>query len=121
MDELDEEVRRFILSAIDTVPHMEALLILHRDPVRCWTAEEMAERLYLDDGTTREILEELKQRGLALDGPHGYGAAAGHRPIVGRLEEAHRRQLRAVTRLIHGRAPRSVLEFARAFRFGGKR
>lgn len=43
--EISPEVRRFVLTSIPSVPHMEALMLLRSTTPAQWSARELAQRL----------------------------------------------------------------------------
>ena len=47
--QIPEDLRRFILNSIPSVPHLEALLLLRHDPQNTWNAPVIAQRLYIDE------------------------------------------------------------------------
>ena len=51
-------VDRFIMEAIDTVPHLEALLLLWRNQ-KPWSAADMVKALYLSDAKPTPMKEAL--------------------------------------------------------------
>lgn len=112
------EVRRFLLAVIPSVPHLEALLLLHGQP-QAWPAAELARRLYLDEVRAHEILCDLAEGGLvARDGNCGrYAPAdAGVAATVDAVALAYGRHVVAVTQLIHSTSDRKAQRFADAFR-----
>jgi len=118
--DLPDDVLRFIADRIDTVPHLEALLLLWEDPGRRWTAEEIAARVYVPREAAAKILENLARQGMAaMKGPAGGYVyepgwdASGE--SMERVADSYRRQLVQVASLIHSKASRGVREFARAF------
>jgi hypothetical protein len=75
-DSLPEDVQRFILLGIPSVPYLEALLLLHGDPARAWACQEVARRLYLTDKAAQVVLAELAAAGVTqLVADSGDGAA----------------------------------------------
>ena len=117
--DIPEDVRSFIERRIDTVPHLEALLLMSGDPLRSWTVEEIAARVYVPPEQSKAVLIDLSRHGLVRKARAGYvyDSASSDAPLVSNLELAYRRQLVAVTRFIHSRASPAVREFARAFKF----
>jgi hypothetical protein len=119
LNEVPEPVRRFIVEAIDSVPELEALLLLraHRD--RAWSPEAAGARLYVSLPVATHVLTALAGRGLLVADDEGFRYAPS-RPeletVVGDLAAAYSSQLIAVTRLIHAKPAPSVLQFADAFR-----
>jgi hypothetical protein len=120
-EELDGEVLRFIDQYIDTVPHLEALLLLWQDAGTQWSIEQLAARIYVSPGVAKGILEDLLRHGMvrASGTPALYGCDAewdARRQLLRRVAETYSRHLRRVATLIHSKGPRSVRDFARAFR-----
>jgi hypothetical protein len=119
MREVAEHVRRFIVETVDSVPELEALLLLraHRD--RPWSAAEAGARLYVSVTVAAHVLATLASRGVLVAEGSGYRYAPA-RPeldaVIADLASAYASQLIAVTRLIHGKPAPSVLQFADAFR-----
>jgi hypothetical protein len=113
-------VDEFVQRELDSVPHLEALLLLwtNRKP---WTVEEMGAALYVNDGVSRDILQNLTRRNFAARGDHDtytYLSASPERDnLVAALETEYRRNLIRITRMIHAKASPGVREFADAFRF----
>lgn len=121
----DSEVDRFILEMIDSVPHLEALLLVWASRPKIWSDEEAAERLYLQTPTAKHILEDLVRRELVSAVPGAmkqFRYTPGERDgLLTAVEEAYRHDLIRISTMIHRKAPPSVLEFARAFRFTKER
>jgi predicted transcriptional regulator len=115
-----KEVDEFILDQIDTVPHLEALLLLWNSRPKQWTVEEMADALYVPSGVARNILQGLTRRGLlARQGASDlYGYESGKRDgLIQAVDAAYRRNLIRISRMIHSKAAPGIREFAQAFRF----
>ena len=53
------DVYDFILENIDSVPHLEALILLWNSRPVWWTPEELASRLYLPPGDVTRLLRDL--------------------------------------------------------------
>jgi hypothetical protein len=121
---LPKEVLRFVAEEIDTVPHLEALLLLFEQPGERWTVERTAARLYVPPDAAARILEDLERRRLVQAVPRAEPPEYAYDPewdVSGRLmadvAAAYRRKLAAVADFIHSKGSRSVREFARAFDF----
>jgi predicted ArsR family transcriptional regulator len=113
-------IDQFIIENIDTVPHLEALLLAWNNRPRTWSAEEMGAALYLQNEAAEKILRDLAQRGLlqdAVDKRYQYVSSAQQDELMGQLEATYRRELIRLTRMIHAKAPSALRDFARAFRF----
>jgi DNA-binding Lrp family transcriptional regulator len=112
------EVYSFILTYIDSVGLVEALLLLRRNPNRRWLPSEVGTRLYVSESEARNLLERLREDGL-VDGVEDAffyrQQEAALEDAVRQLDESYQKQLVAVTRIIHSK-PRRIREFANAFR-----
>ncbi len=118
-------VDRFLLEQIDTVPHLEALLLLWNQRPRAWSVDEMAKALFLAPEATREILDNLARNCLIMS----EGDAENYRyrpdqytdPLLSLVDSAYRHELVRISRLIHSKPPAAVREFAKAFRLKKER
>jgi hypothetical protein len=117
---IPERVLAFIAHKIDTVPELEALLLLWQERDKCWRPEEIAERLYVARDVALAVLRALHSRQLALHdsqtGLYRYSAewdASG--TLMAEVADTYRHNLVRVATLIHSRASSAVREFARAF------
>jgi hypothetical protein len=115
---IPEDVREFILSRINSIAQLEALLLLWRDPKAVWDVPAMARRLYISAGETKELLSQLVADGIARIESDSYRldtSDAGRNQLISQLAEAYSRHLIPVTNLIHAK-PRRIREFADAFK-----
>lgn len=119
------DVDRFVLDEIDSVPHLEALLLLWTSRPQSWSDEEMGKRLYLENSAALAILDDLQRRGLVAvvaGDSRQFRYESGERDgLVAAVEAAYQRDLIRISTMIHRKAPQAVLEFARAFRFTKER
>jgi hypothetical protein len=119
--EEDHELMQFIVDHLDSVPHLEALLLIWQNPAIGWTAGVLAGRIYVSPAVARDVLEDLHRQGvLRIEGSPELiyffqPAWDAERQLLPRLAELYRRQLVKVTKLIHSKGSASVREFARAF------
>jgi hypothetical protein len=122
-----EAVNKFLLERIDSVPHLEALLLLWRDRPKQWTADEIATRLFLPADRARNILQDLARQNLIkieedTKGDAHFEFRSGENDgLIDAVEVTYRRELVRISNLIHSKAPASVREFARAFRITKER
>jgi hypothetical protein len=119
---LVQVVDQFILEQIDTVPHLEALLLAWNKREKAWPVEEMSRLLFIPEEMASKILRDLMQRGLleAVPGEGGYvykSASPEQDSVLAAVDATYRRELIRVTRMIHSKGPASLRDFARAFRF----
>jgi hypothetical protein len=120
-EDIPDVVLDFIDRYIDTVPHLETLLLLWEDPSRRWTQEEVAQRIYVGIDAAGSILSNLSKRRLAtIETQHPplfrYNPDwEGTSSVMPEVAGAYRRRLVQIATLIHTRGSASVREFARAF------
>lgn len=115
-----DAVRRFVLTSIPTVPHIETLLLLWREPDVEWTAEEIARRVFIPTQQAAAVAEELCSAELfACHGdPLRYRSRrepAALVALLGELDRAYTFHLRPITELIHSNVDRKAARFAQAF------
>ena len=119
---LTEDLRRFILTSIASVPHLEALLLLRAAPEQGWSSQAVAWRLYVGERVAHKLLDDLCTMGALEANDSGGEQRYGYRPrgrelaeIIDRLAVAYAADLVGVTRLIHSRLDRQAQQFADAF------
>ncbi len=126
VDELiSENIRRFLLHCIPSVPHLEALLLLSGSypTTEAWHATTVAARLYLPDRNAAEVLAELTENGLleCVDTEQRiYRYAPRDQDIaltVRQLADVYAKRLIEVTKMIHSTTGRKAQFFADAFRW----
>jgi len=115
-----DDVRRFVLTSVPSVPYAEAVLLLRRRPDQAFDARAVARALYVGDRAAQELL----QLGLEAGALQQDEAGCRYRPRDEGLAAAwdgfaacYASQLIAVTQLIHSAAPKSAQLFADAFKF----
>jgi hypothetical protein len=117
----------FILENMDSVPHLEALVLFWNSRPVGWTCEELASRLYIPPEKVSDLLRDLVRMELVAES-QGYPARYSYFPrsedqneMMRLIDAAYRRDLIRISTMIHSKAPSSVREFARAFRFKKER
>jgi DNA-binding MarR family transcriptional regulator len=119
---IDPEVERFLLDSIDTVPHLEALLLIFQSPGTVWSVAELAARIYVSEKQAAGILDDLTRRALIArleSSPAKYQyvpRSQAQTELLDKVSHSYRTQLVQLTRFIHSNASASVRDFARAFR-----
>ena len=122
-DRPEKQVEAFIRDQIDSVPHMEALLLLWNHRPQARTLEEMASALFIARDLAKKILHDLTQQSLLeadAGPPQRYSYAAGSTDrdrLMTAVDETYRRDLVRLTGMIHAKGSQAAREFARAFRF----
>ena len=119
---IPNEVEQFLLAVIDTVPHLEALLLIFQNPDTVWSVDDLAARIYVDNPQAAAVLDDLTRRKLIarvqLSPPKYQFVAASptETELLHKVAHAYRTQLVQVARFIHSKPSASVRDFARAFR-----
>jgi len=118
-----DDIRRFILTSIPSVPYLEAILLLRDDALPAWDAPGLARRLYLSEKVAAELLRQLHENGVAeadAQSPVLYRYAPSSetlRQMIGRLAETYAAHLVEVTHLIHSKTGKKAQHFADAFKW----
>lgn len=115
---IPDEVRRFILTSVPSVPYLEAMLLLKGEPGVPWDAAALARRLYLQPGRAADLLQQLADATFVAARPDGWhwqpSPDAAER--IDQLAHVYSENLLGVTELIHSRDDRRAQQFADAFR-----
>jgi DNA-binding MarR family transcriptional regulator len=117
----------FIRKSIDSVPHLEALMLLWNSRPAGWTPEELATRLYIPSEQVKHLLRDLVRLQLITQSqasPQKYSYSSeseDQNELMRQVDAAYRRDLVRISTMIHSKASSSVREFARAFRFKKER
>jgi hypothetical protein len=119
---IPSDITRFILTSIPSVPHLEALLLLRRDPAREWDAALMARHLYIAEKRVGEMLTDLAAAGFIAAPAEGqlfhYAPVSDAlRKIMDRVAEIYPKHLVEITQLIHSRIGKQAQQFGDAFKW----
>jgi hypothetical protein len=123
---IPDEVRRFILTSVPSVPYLEAMLLLRAEPHLAWDAPTLSRRLYVAQGSAADVLRQLAEAGFAVfeSETWRWQPAPEAAALVDELAAVYSENLMGVTELIHSRENRRAHQFADAFRLrresGGK-
>ena len=122
MPQIPDDVRRFILTSVPSVPFLEAMLLLRGEPSAAWDTAALARRLYIPPQTAEDLLRQLAEAGIVATAAEG----VRYRPpqelggLVDELARLYAEELVEVTALIHTRQERRARQFADAFRLRKK-
>jgi len=117
------EALEFIARNIDSVPHLEALILLWNSRPVSWSLAELASRLYVTPERAHEILNDLMRLQLVqeMEGAQprfGYFPRSGEQDaLMQEMDSIYRKDLVRISTMIHSKESSPVREFARAFRF----
>lgn len=119
---LPDDLRRFILTSVASVPHLEALLLLRSMPGQEWESDAVAKRLYVAERAARKLLEELCTVGALASTKSHKSVTYRYWPrhpelaaMIDRLALAYASNLVAVAGLIHSKTDRQAQQFVDAF------
>lgn len=118
-----DQVLQFVLDEIDSVPELEALLLLWQNRTAAWNVADIARRLYIVPDQAQAVLVDLSRKGMLAVDPerpdlYRYESTSAERDeLMARTEAVYRRQIVRISTLIHSKPSSAVRDFARAFRF----
>jgi predicted transcriptional regulator len=116
------DVYEFILENIDSVPHLEALILLWNSRPVWWTSEELASRLYVPLDAVNRLLRDLARLELVAESKtpelkYSYLPKSKEQDeLLSSLDNAYRKDMVRISTMIHSKTSSSIREFARAFR-----
>ena len=117
---IPEDLRRFILTSVPSVPFVEALLIFREAQGTPVTIDLLARRLYMGERNAAEIVGQLRNSRLIEPvegaGGHRYAPVPELADMIEQLAHFYRTQLVDVTDLIHSKTGRMAQQFADAFK-----
>ena len=119
MSSISPDLKRFILTSIPSVPHLEAVLLMHGQPGLGRTTREVGARLYVPEHVAANLLQSLCDSGLLSCDEALYRYEPGNPTLdalMAALAKAYADDLVGVTKLIHDATQRSAQRFADAFK-----
>ena len=118
---ISDDVQRFILLAIPSVPYLEALLLMRSLPDRTWDSIHIAQQLYLSDTVGAGLLTELMATGVVSADQRQSGRYR-YRPQSEQLARKldllaaiYAKDLIGVSNLIHSKSRKKAQQFVDAF------
>lgn len=118
-----EDVRRFVLTSVPSVPYLEAMLLLRSEPDKPWHMAHVARRLYMSEKAVEQLLADLCAAQVLVavnQDPPQYRYQPGSdelRDMITRVAEIYARNLVEVTDLIHSETSKKAQQFADAFKW----
>ena len=113
----------YIAENIDSVPHLEALMLFWNSRPVGWTCDEMASRLYMPCERVNGLLRDLVRLQVIAESntsppKFSYDSRSKEQDeMMRQVDEIYRRDLVRVSTMLHEKASPAVRDFARAFRF----
>jgi hypothetical protein len=119
---IPEELRRFILTSVRSIPFVEALLLFRAARGTPLDHPALAKRLYVSERNAAELVQELLDAGM-LERVAGEPGRFRYAPtskelaaMVDMLAGFYASNLVDVTQLIHSAGARRAMQFADAFK-----
>jgi hypothetical protein len=117
---LPDDIRRFVLTSVPSVPFVEALL-LFRGSAEALDTGYVSRRLYISEQAASQVVMQLRETGIVEATANGaaYRYAPRNdalRSLLDRLATFYATHLIEVTQLIHSRTERAARQFADAFK-----
>ena len=118
----DPDLAAFVREHVRSVWAVELLLVLKRDPERCWPAAALVGELRASTTLVKDNLQRFERSGLVLKDDRDCWRYAPASPVLdelaGKLEAAYRERPVSVINLI-ATSPDPVQGLADAFKFRG--
>jgi hypothetical protein len=121
---IPDDVRRFIVTSVPSIPHLEGLLLLRDTRIAVWNADILAQRLYIGTRQAADLLIAFHNGGFLVPAeggaPGDYRYQPSHpslRAIVDQLAQAYSEDLIGITNLVHSVGGKKVQQFADAFKW----
>jgi hypothetical protein len=120
-ESIPDDVKRFVLTSIPSIPYLETLLLLRSNENRPWSSEDVARRIYISEKAALGLLQELLASGFACttdaDEPQYRYAPTNEdmRELIDRLAQSYSKNLVDVTELVHSKINKRAKQFADAF------
>jgi sugar-specific transcriptional regulator TrmB len=118
----DRDPFEFIQENIDSVPHLESLILLWNSRPVGWTEGELSTRLYISREQVGAVLRDLIRIGIVQEragNPARYSyfpLSDEQNELMQKIDGVYRHDLVRISTMIHAKASSSVREFAKAFR-----
>jgi hypothetical protein len=117
---IPEELRRFVLLSVPSVPFVEAMLVFREQAGTPVAIELLARRLYIPEREALEIVQQLRAARIIRESVQGAGQVYDPDQELAQMLELlarhYRTHLVEVTSLIHSRTGRMAQQFADAFK-----
>lgn len=115
-----EDLNRFIRGTLKSVWALELLLLMMREPLRSWRADDLNRELRGSLGLVVDLLAKFKQAGLVVEEPDGQfrfePASADLTRVVQELKSEYAARPLAVVKIILAAPNEKIQTFADAFK-----
>ncbi|QMT59730.1 hypothetical protein [Legionella sp. PC997] len=119
--DISDDVRRFILNSVPSIPYLEVILLMRNEPHREWSLHDVAQRIFISDSSAEEILRQLLNAGVIMVSTQWpplyqfYPRDDFLKNILDQLAATYSTHLIEVTNLIHSNIDQKAHRFANAF------
>jgi hypothetical protein len=86
-ERIPDSVKRLIAEDIDSVPELEAILLLREHPERDWTAIDAGKRLYVSGTVAAHVLAQLAERGFFSSTRDNYRYAPANQELAATINQ----------------------------------
>jgi predicted ArsR family transcriptional regulator len=119
-DGIPEDVKQAVASLVDSLDHLQVLLLLYRGRERGFSAADVAMAVGIQEAGARRELEKMRARSLAtLEGAlYRYAAEPALDPEVSRIAAAYGTHRIGLINHVASRAIQRIRALADAFRLG---
>lgn len=113
----------FIHENIDSVPHLEALILFWNSRPVGWTCDDLSSRLYIPAEQVSGVIRDLVRLQVVQENPGSpprysyFPRSEEQNELMTLVDNAYRRDLVRISTMVHSKASSPVREFARAFKF----
>lgn len=117
---IPETIQRFILTSVDSIPHLEAILLLRYDPQKEWNAKMVAQSLFINEKQAETILDNLCSSQIASHhaGFYRYDPVPiGLKEKIDEMAHIYAKNLIEVTNLVHSKTLKQAQQFGDAFKW----
>ena len=123
MDDTDisDDMRRFILDSVPSIPYLEVMLLMRNEPHRKWSLHDVAQRIFISESSVADILKQLLSAGVinvSTQWPPLYQFYPKDdflKTMLDQLAVTYSIHLIEVTNLIHSNIDQKAHRFANAF------
>ncbi len=122
-ENLPDDVRRFVIANIPSVPYLEALLMIREQEDHIWQAKKLAQRLYVGEKVAAELLEKIKDAGFLVYVQENQTLyrftpqSDALKEIVGMLDASYKQNIIEISTLIHSKTAQHAQQFADEFKW----
>lgn len=118
---IPNEIRRFILDSIPSIPYLEAMLLMKFTPQQHWDMNTLSERLFITKDAVGNIIKQLLFSGIIKpleSDPSFYFYCPENeqlKNIIDELASLYKTNLVEITNLVHSRSENVAQNFSDAF------